>query len=79
MIFIQHKYNCSLKTIVSMMQSHRARNRTQTKNLERNYTCNFFSKSIYSNFFNSLLKNTKSKVMWHSTEYEHVLFPFPSS
>lgn len=30
-VFIQHRYKCSLKTFVSLMQSQRTRNRTQTK------------------------------------------------
>lgn len=80
MMFIQHRCKCSLKTFVSLMQSHRTRNRTQTKNLGMEMIPVPCSQKVFAAFFffNRSLKNIKSKVIWHSTEYDHVLFPFPS-
>lgn len=78
MVFIQHRYKCSLKTFVSLMQSQRAINRTQTKKPGMETILVSCSQKVCTDFLLSLIEEVKSKVIWHSTVYDRVLFPFSS-
>lgn len=77
MIFIQHRYKCCLKTFVSLMQSYKTRNGTQTKILGMEMIPVPCSQKGFAAFFLLLMEEHKKQVIWCSTEHDPVFSPSP--